>query len=495
MKRFFLFISFFFFFQNIFSQIAIGEWRDHLSYTYGINVEYAGQRIYNLTKGGLFYLDLNSYSLEKLTKVTGLSDVTATTIKYSSSQDLLIVGYANGNIDLISTNTIYNLPDIKHKQMAADKTIYNIYVENSTAYICTGFGIVVVNLERKEVKDTYIIGPAGTYLAVYDFDSDGTYYYAATQKGIYKALTSDPGLVDFSKWTRIETIPNYSNKFNSIKAYNGALYAALDLSNWNEDTVYKYDGSIWLKYKDDLIKNVQRIEVSSNKLFIVEPYRIYSLTETGQDRYYYAYTNGLSYPKDVVMGPSDRIWIADAIAGLVYKYYSQETWYSTFPNGPISTNAFAIASGGDNVVAVAGGRNISWGNLWSYGQFYKFENEQWSNFTKTNIPDLIKMPDICSVVINPDNPNQYYVGSYGGGIVEMNGGQFVNYFNEENSTLQNISSTVGEPYIRIGGMNFDKESNLWVTNCGVDNSISVRKKDGTWKGFNLKNYINAGELA
>jgi ligand-binding sensor domain-containing protein len=39
--------------------------------------------------------------------------------------------------------------------------------------------------------------------------------------------------------------------------------------------------------------------------------------------------------------------------------------------------------------------------------------------------------------------------------------------------------------MRIGGMDFDSQNNLWVSNSQVEDNLHVLKTDGTWKSFTL----------
>ena len=47
------------------------------------------------------------------------------------------------------------------KQITGDKSIYDIYFIGTKAYLSTGFGIVVLNLEKDEISETYLIGDNG----------------------------------------------------------------------------------------------------------------------------------------------------------------------------------------------------------------------------------------------------------------------------------------------------------------------------------------------
>jgi len=71
-----------------------------------------------------------------------------------------------------------------------------------------GFGIVVLDIERIEIADTYKIGPDGSDINVLDFtyEPNTDVFYAATEQGIYKASGSDANLAYYESWTKIDDI-------------------------------------------------------------------------------------------------------------------------------------------------------------------------------------------------------------------------------------------------------------------------------------------------
>ena len=130
----------------------------HLPYNEGKQITEAGSRIYCGTYSGLFYFDREFNTVNIITKSDGLSDQEINAINYSEEREMLIIGYANTNIDIIEGEDIFNIPDIKRKQITAKKTINNILIINELAYLSCGFGIVVLNIDKKEIKETYLIG-------------------------------------------------------------------------------------------------------------------------------------------------------------------------------------------------------------------------------------------------------------------------------------------------------------------------------------------------
>ena len=170
---------------------GIGQWQDYLPYNNCIAVVQGGTRIYCATPYSLFYVDKSDNSINRLNKVTGLSDVDVSGISYSDTYNTLVIAYANANIDLVKDDEVINIPYIKLKQILGNKTINSITVIDKYAYLACGFGIVVLDIDRQEIHDTWYIGPDGDQINVnavtFAFDK---YFYAATEKGIFYADAS-----------------------------------------------------------------------------------------------------------------------------------------------------------------------------------------------------------------------------------------------------------------------------------------------------------------
>ena len=95
--------------------------------------------------------------------------------------------------------------------------------------------------------------------------------------------------------------------------------------------------------------------------------------------------------------------------------------------------------------------------------------------------------DIVNIVVDPRDPEHVFMGSWGAGVIEFQGNQFVRRYDQFNSSLQ--TALPSDPYphfVRIGGMSFDSKYNLWVTNSLVGEPLSVFKADGSWESFELE---------
>ena len=145
----FLFISLF---TTLSAQHAIGSWQSYLSYNNATAVAPAGNIIYAIGNGALFSFDKEDESVRCYWKDNLLNDTEISNIGYNRDNKTLLIIYSNSNIDLlINDNDVYNLPDYKDKNMSQNKAVNNIYFNGDYAYLPTSFGIIVINLKRKEI--------------------------------------------------------------------------------------------------------------------------------------------------------------------------------------------------------------------------------------------------------------------------------------------------------------------------------------------------------
>jgi hypothetical protein len=189
MKRATITLSILFFLITAINQVVAqsegyNQWLDHLPYNNCTDVVEANDMIFAATPNSVFYFNKADNSLNRLNKVTpnGLSDIGISNIAYCSKLNTMVVAYANTNIDLVKGSTVINIPDIKRKQILGNKTINSILVVDKLAYLSCGFGIVVVDIEREEIKDTYYIGASGSQINVkaLTLHTTDNKFYAAT---------------------------------------------------------------------------------------------------------------------------------------------------------------------------------------------------------------------------------------------------------------------------------------------------------------------------
>lgn len=479
--------------HTAFSQSAIGEWTDYQSYASAKNVADTGDKVYCVTKGGLFSYNKTDNSIRKMSGINGLSDVGVQRLAYSKENDVLLIAYQNANIDLLIGNTIFNLSDIKRKQLSAIKTINNIMFSGKFAYLSCGFGIVVINLERKEIKDTYFIGNGGDYLNVLDLASDGTNFYAATINGIYKASVAEPNLQNYNNWVRQTNIPHPDKKFNAIELFNGKIIANYTPDEWYSDEMYQLDGNVWtsflpeIRYATDISTTGNYIVISSRNQVVVYDNKLEKMMHV-QKYTFSGYEEPTIEPLCASLDAQNVLWIADQNFGLIKVGTQSER---IVPEGPSDNEIFSLAMNGQDLWIASGGRKADWNNLFNPPQFQRNREGKWSVFDSKAFPTPNDFRDVVCVTADPKNPDHFFAGSWGGGVLEFDAGKFKKRYDNLNSTLQTqLPNKPNDAYVRIGGMAFDSKGSLWVTNSGVANVLSSFQTDGTWKSYELSGIAN-----
>lgn len=157
MKKLFYSLILFIITSSVSAQMAIGEWKAHLAYNNVTQTAPAGNIIYTLSDGALFSYDKEDESIRLFNKTNILSDNNISYIKYSSTHSALIIVYKNSNIDILINENIYNIPDFMNKTMSQDKTLNSINITGDYAYFSTDFGILILDLKKKEITNTYVL--------------------------------------------------------------------------------------------------------------------------------------------------------------------------------------------------------------------------------------------------------------------------------------------------------------------------------------------------
>ncbi len=327
---------------------------------------------------------------------------------------------------------------------------------------------MLLDLERKEIKETYLIGESGAQIKVNGISTLNNRIFAITDFGVYSADMSNPNLIDFNNWYKTYELP--SVYFNAIVSIGNKIVVNHNTDS-SPDILYVYENGHWNVFSSYAEWNIFALSRSDNNLLVTSDNKVTIVNDQGIVLKEY---QNLS-PRCVFIDDDDIWWIADKGEGLLK--IENDVRQSIKPEGPSDINAIAIENDGNQLIGVAGGVSSSWNNLWRQGELYRFADNKWSNWKDEDIRDFFR------IVIDPSDPMHYYIASWGYGLVELQDGEMKNVFNTQNSTLQTIIAN--SSYIRIGGLAYDRDENLWVNNTGVPEPLSVLKKNGKWKSFSI----------
>ena len=462
--------------------IAIGQWRTHLPYQKVIDVEVFGNKVFAATPYELFYFDKEDNSINIMNKISGLSDVGISTIRYNKEQDLLFVAYTNTNVDLIDRQgKVTNMSDIKKKNIMGNKCINNVTFDGHLAYVACGFGIVVFDLKRREVKDTYYIGAQGDMIFVTDIAFYNGKIYASTDEGIYHAQKDAPNLANYAAWTFDSGLLHPHLPYNEMEVFADRLYLNYDGGN-EKDTIFVYDGQRWDRFSNGSYHQISELRATNDKFIVTGNYSNVNIYDAQLQKTVVYNPGGNSIvPWSATIDASGCYWIGDNMRGMVE---SENGWNGTdiIPNGPFTQSVFDLHAYGDQVWIATGGHTSTWAKRYLKEGVFRFDGS-WKCFNRTLDPDFENLSDFVCVATDPRNPSITYVGTWGDGLLKIENDKLVAIYTPENSSLDYWMSDPTK--VLISGLGFDSKGNLWVANSGAPNLLSVLKTDGKWQSFNL----------
>ncbi len=467
-----------------------GSWQDYLSYNNASKVAVSAEKIYCVTEGGLFYYDLEDNSVNKFGDGIELSDFGVSTIAYSEDNSVLVIAYSNSNIDLLfDDGEVVNLSDIKRKTIVGNKVINNICFSGNEAYLACGFGIVVLNLDKQEVKDTYYIGDGGASIEVNDVETDNSSIFAATNQGIYQADKDDPNLANYANWIHVETIPHPNGTFNHLVYHAGNVIANYAAGEWYQDEMFILDNGSWesyitsIRFAYDMQSNGTYLTIASrDAVFIIDS----NHQKIGEISSYVFGSRTVESiaPRSAGVSSSGSVWIADNDEVLV-RYYD-ESFEQTLPPGPITNDMYFVGAFNAEIWMAPGSRVG-----YVEPMFQRYGSDGWTYFTNETHSELDGFHNIVAIEVDPNDPDHFFVASWGGGLLEYRNDELVERYNNLNSPLETaLPEQPNEPFTRIGGLSFDSEGNLWMTNAECSNNLHKLTPSGEWESFELPEIAN-----
>ena len=477
--------------------MTLGAWRHHLPSNSVISLSEAPHAIYAATPFGIIEYNRTDNSVRKIDKVSGLTGFGISVIKYSPEEDLLLIGYQDGQIDILQNGRVTSVPDIRQSAIFGSKRVNNILFSDRRAYLSCDFGIVMFDLEKFVILDTWFIGPEGSITRVHDLLKTDNYFYAATDAGILKAPVGGRNLADFRFWNQVRELPVVAGRYNHIAKFDDKIF--VNFSGQQTDTLYYFHNDRWNVFNpfgnSGFFAPKVNIYVNDNRLIVSANNRIDIFSESlAHLSSIVVYANDWAAPRAAMLDNEGALWIADSRQGLI-RELADRTFESIVLNGPASSESFRIAHAAGKLWLAPGAIIGGWQPTWNDRGIFLFEEGSWSQFWRWQYPqtDIIHgVRDILHITPHIRNPNRAFASAWAGGLIEVDKDEgIVTVFDETNSTLQRRAG-VGD-VIRIGGSAWDSRGNLWVSNSDADHFLSVLRHDGTWMSFPHNGLIVSGE--
>ena len=456
-------------FNKVCAGIPVGTWRAHPAYNDATFSLKAFGYVCVLSDGALYFYDPSDNGLYTIDKTGGLGDTDISAIGYCEPEKAVILVYSNGNIDLLYDDfTIYNFTDIKNNSTGS-VSVNELKVTGSKAYISTNIGLIVFDIKRREISNTYRFDTQ-VHSSLILNDS----IICSTDGGMYLGLLSD-NLLDNSKWKLLRNI-----KFRNLFEFDGEL------------TGYSFDNRILTVDRNTIgITSVVKEKVTGvsfqndGRLTLIQDTAV-TFYNTLSDFSEFVFPSHVNH----IMTDGNNIWASQGVLGLC-QYSSADDMLimkarGIKPDSPRRNWFHSVSWPQSGRLLVVGGCH-NYSGIDYPGTVMIYENDRW-RYLDEDIESKtgIKYQNLTEAVQDPDDPDHIYVGSTGQGLYEFRSGKFVKLHTWSNSGLTSIlnnSEMIKNIYVRISALQFDKDGNLWMANNETDTIIKVLQKDGTWFGL------------
>lgn len=477
------------------AQIGPRTWQDHTSLNRCVSVTKLGTKIYASNNVGIVRFEQSELSPESITKINGLHDVGVKLLRTNTFNNKMLAIYENCNIDVIDLKgNITNYPDFNLKIFAGKKVINEVTFYKQFAYLACGFGIVLFDTDKLETKETFIIGPGGSNLEVYQVALNDSLIFAATPLGVYQSNYKTKSLNNFNNWHLVTDLP--AGPYCGIAEVDGKIVTAYSPNKLNptiqfKDTLYVLKNNTWSRQQAATEKHtIYKIGMSSGELFslINEFGLLVSNINTGAPSNYITSYNGKNDFRivDGYFGKDHLNNLAYWCADLYYGLYQTYSYYPFYPQNKVSreginqplVNNIDIF---DGKIAISPSHpDAGGGRIYSDQGLNIFANDDWT-YVKQNDNYNQKIPDITYAYFDRKDATKMWASSWGTGLLEYKNNKLVGVYNTTNTPM--ASTSPGD--LRVSGMDMDDDGNLWFANSDVSKFINVRKKNGTFQSFEM----------
>ena len=466
---------------------GIGSWRLHMAYHNATQCVVVNDEVYVLSDGSLYSYTPATDFVECYDKSNILSDQGIRHIGVCEKTNTLVIIYENANIDLIhSDGSVVNITDFANAS-TFDPQVNDLRIIEGKAYLATNFGVIVLDVEREEFGNTYVLGKT-THSCV-EFDG---ILYAATAEGLYSGDTRS-NLLDASNWVLLN-----SNVYAQLTIFDNNLLALK-----SKESVYSVnssDGSptLFSKGKFTFLHCTDGMLLIGNKTDVLVYSSLADYTRLTFDDgtvNYLAADNG-------------TYWTCNGTKGLNgYRYDADEkrivqTVSGIMPNSPVRNYCQYLSFVDDDRLLIAGGyiNYFDYPHLHRQATLMMYEDGVWTSFEEEGVANRIAgtFRNMTSIVQDPKDPNHHYASSFGQGIYEFRDMKFVRQYThvEKPGSPDVIASPLesavpykknGNPnyeYTRISRLSYDKWGNLWISNAdgggNVTSPLKILKPDGSF---------------
>ena len=448
-----------------------GDWRIYSAYHNATKVVDMDHRIFVLSDGGLYSYDPEDTFIETYDKCEALSDYGIFDIQKCEATGELVIVYKNGNIDIMSKEgTAYNMSELKTKALS-DKKINDTAVFDNILYISTNAGIVCVDIKKRIFTNYYNFGQRVLSMVVYNGK-----IICSTNAGPYHGDMSK-NLLDPANWEKVGGTAAY----HKYRLYDNVIYCL-------HSNQLAYCTNIEKMAFDKILsENTTEMSVCNGRMFISS--NTGNLYEFKNPKEYKKIDNPFGILSMVYTGST--YWAACQTKGLmgleVGSDNVSEKVSTIIPDSPFRNYAYHLNMIDNKRLLVTGGAFNYTADTERTGTIMAYEDGKWTNFDEEplNLYSYIYYRNALDVVQDPDDPQHHFVGMACSGLFEFQDYKFVKRYSMDNSPLTTIlpDDRYAGAFVRVAGLTYDSQKNLWMCNTECPTIIRIMKNDGSWTSY------------
>lgn len=436
--------------------------------------------VWGISKGGLFSFEEDSFE-NTYTTVEGMYRLDAETIEYLPQQNVVLIGYTDGMIDIFDPDTeeFSRLEDIFRVTAFTSKRINGFFQDGARLFVATDFGIVKYDIATLLVIDSYSrLGSFDSGIVVEDLVIADGLIYAATQQGVAVG-DLDLNLNTAASWENYDQTDGLpSGGLAAIQKFEDRIFAS------GTDLNFIYENDSW-----------QQTNLFGNST-ITE----YSLSQSGETLL--ALSESVIFKVDANLNTEstspdalrlNTVLFDDEITNKIYTgtfnrgigfadLFSDEFEFES-PSGP-NINFFEGINFDGETLFSGTSRFSARDNIEDNSKGYHiFRNGVWQSFNRHNTP-VLNNSIFRKAFKSVSTDEYYYFGSWGRGIARHHKEtDEIHVFNSSNSAIEGWVS-LDPDFPVIIGLETDSERDVWaVSYFGSTPLYYQRPGDDDWIGY------------
>ena len=456
-----------------FSQTTVGNWKTYPRYTNIEVIKQTPDKVYFVSGSSLYSYDKITQQSYSYTSLNKLSDKNISNIYYNKEDKYLLITYDTGNIDILyDSGEVVNVPVVKDAVLTYTPTINDVAFSDDYIYVATKFGLIIYDEKLHKVKTSGIYNKEISLVTVV---------------GDYVVIDQNHALYFMHKDGRFETFDSFTQVssgwwFSDLESISETKVVA----QITEKKIYLLDFNFDKKnYKRTDISNVKtnsNIIYGKEELYYLNNDTINSISPEGVKIVHSTIPNEISTQIISIWDNPNELWAGDA-NGIAN--YSVENGNITTLKEKIKPTSFSvdypfyITSDKKGKVYVSKHSDSKYFGLKNWKQSYintidgnkieditpsgleSFNNYSWSPICYNGG----KLYDSYQLVIDPEDDETYYIGTFWDGIYKIkNGKQVSHYYTYKNGNKNSSFIEIQNYSCRIIALDFDKENNLWCVN-------------------------------